>query len=380
MRVVMGRGILPSILLSQVRSTASWALESGSAAARVLEGAPSLDERYLEQPLDYLRVLLSAHYVTVATFCPTDVDAQIRHHVWWALEDVETFRAALAIVDEVAAWDPRLVSERVVASEGEHTCGHDGEWFSVRAGALGRALSFGDDASIAALVERIDGELAREAAIFRRLLRAGEPRAMLSAATVLAHNLGDLSRVVEAWPKSIDDRELRGKYVRLGHGGDHYEGLFTLAGAINKPIMAPENDRFLALREARPLRKSRALLLPIGPFFDGWGKTLATTSLLEDGERAQIVGALVDTHVRRPEQAGVLRALAGFHQAFRGGLDAVAEDVPARFRKLLRGGAIREHLGLDVARFEQRLVNKLDAVLAERGVPRPKRSHGRAIA
>src|SRR5438046_1692542 len=73
-----------------------------------------------------LRLRLAAHYATVATFVPTDVDAHIRHHHWMAIDDAGVFAAARACSDEAAARDPTLVSARVT----EGVSGHDGEWFS----------------------------------------------------------------------------------------------------------------------------------------------------------------------------------------------------------------------------------------------------------
>jgi hypothetical protein len=348
----MKQGIAPSVLLSQVQSTAAWALEEPNAGSYrdVLLGAESVAQTNL-QP--YLRVLLAAHFTTVATFVPTDVDTRIRHHHWWALETEEQLLASLAIVDEAASWDPRAVSERIVRG----VCGHHGEWLSVWAGALGRAIALGANDARDLALSRIDAELAREEAMFRGVR---EPLETLRAATILAHNLGDLSRVIEAWPRAVNAPELRAMYVRLGHESS---GTFGLAGAINKPIMAPENDRFLALRPARSLRKSRKLLLPIGPFFDAWGELIAKTDLLDDDERAEVIAALLETHLQRPQQVGCLRALAGFDRAFKGGLGEIEHALPSRTRKLWRSGAIREQLGVDRERFEARMVKKLEPFL-----------------
>ncbi|MGZ3477068.1 MAG: hypothetical protein ACXWUG_25845, partial [Polyangiales bacterium] len=244
--------IAASVLIQQVKSTAPWALIEGAAWTEALR-----------EDGDFFKLLLTSHFTTVATFCPTDIDSQIRHHQWQAFESLS---GPLDRVDEVAAWDPRAVSARVV----EGTSGHDGEWFSVRAGALGRALFLGQEAD--RVRDAIEAELTREEQIFSRAIAAGDPKTILSVATILAHNLGDLSRVVEAWPKATPDPDgLRSRYVRLGHE----KGRFALAGAVNKALMAVENDRFLALREARVLRRDRSLLLPIGPFFDDWGRTIA---------------------------------------------------------------------------------------------------------
>src|SRR5262249_49667569 len=147
-----------------------------------------------------LRLRLAAHYATVATFVPTDVDAHIRHHHWMAIDDARVFAAARGCIDEAAARDPALVSARVT----QGVSGHDGEWFSVRAGALGRALSLGLTDEAASLVAKIDAELEREEKLFAAAIARGEPaRTTLALATALAHNLGDLSRVVDAWPKAF---------------------------------------------------------------------------------------------------------------------------------------------------------------------------------
>lgn len=361
----MRQGIAPLVLLSQVESTAAWELadESAGSYRDVLRSAGALEESYGVDLIAYLRLLLAAHFVTVATFVPTDVDTRIRHHLWWSLETEEQLLAGLAHVDEAASWDPARVSAKLVHSKSDGAvCGHQGEWFSVWAGALGRALALGADAARDHALGRIEDELAREAKIFQAVVKAGNPLDVLRVCTVLAHNLGDLSRVVEAWPKGIpDSMDLRGRFVRLGHEReDRYGGSFVLAGAINKPVMAPENDRFLALRAARPLRKSRSFLLPTGPFFDEWGELIGKTPLLDEDERGEVVGALIETHMRVPTQLGCLRAIAGFDRAFKGGLGAIEHTLSARAKKLVRGGPIREHLGLDRARFEARMAKRLE--------------------
>ena len=86
------------------------------------------------------------------------------------------------------------------------------------------------------------------------------------------------------------------------------------------------------------------------------------------GGRAAAVEGLVETHLLSPTQQGVLRALAGFHRAHPGGLDAVAGDVAARLRKLLKAGPIREALGVDRSRFEARMVNRYKAALEGRAL------------
>ncbi|HUQ51617.1 MAG TPA: hypothetical protein VM692_05315, partial [Gammaproteobacteria bacterium] len=130
----MKPGILNSVLVEQVRNSAAWLwLDPRCAALTAVFDAAYYEP--LEEPASLLRAFrlrLAAHYATVATFVPTDVDAHIRHHTWVAITDADVFSQARLCVDEAAARDAHLVSERVT----QGLSGHDGEWFSVRAGAL----------------------------------------------------------------------------------------------------------------------------------------------------------------------------------------------------------------------------------------------------
>jgi hypothetical protein len=375
------RGIDSELLVSQVRSTAPWLWEDPR-AARVLEafvtGAPE------ERGLAYFRLLLAAHFATVATFVPTDVDARIRHHAWMAMESASELEAACAVVDEVARWDAAWVSARTVETDRQsatdpkppnpgarHISGHDGEWLGVRAGALGRAAVLGARDLVDRLAADLDAELEREARAFAQALAADAPaERVLSLATILAHNLGDLSRVVEAWPRHQELAAIRVRYARLGHpdaqafsmGGLGPAGLgppnpspssFVTAGILNKALMAPENHRFLPLRKARALRASRAHLLPIGPWFDAWGEHVARS--FEERDAAEVVTALLELHVSSPDQQGCLRALAGMHRATRGGIEALVHLLPARLRKEAVRGRVREALDVTPEHFRARI-------------------------
>ncbi len=365
------QGIKPARLFDQVKSTAEWALEPSFGAGqgfgdvlRTLPAALESDWPASRATADHLRLLLAAHYTTVATFVPTDVDAWIRHHHWQEQNDAEALLRSVDVVDEAARWPSKLVSARAVeiGSFGPLS-GHDGEWLSVRSGALGRAISLDVPEAIDRLVTAIDEELAREAGSFEAALAANEPIALLSCATVVAHNLGDLSRVAIAWPKGEKHDPLRKRFGRLGHDDAAlHRKPFLVAGAVNKAIMATENHRFLPLRAPRGLRRSRDLLLPIGPFFDAWGATIATHATLEERDRAEIVEAIFEVIDRGPGQQGPLRALAGLNRALRGGLDGMLSDLPARRRKL--APEVKDALKLDEERFLARVKNRLAQALA----------------
>jgi hypothetical protein len=368
------RGVKPSLISSQVRNTAAWALEGpidwpGHSWRRALRSAVEIPHGH-DGDGAYLRLLLAAHHATVATFVPTDVDSHIRFHAWQRCETVDELRVAAAVLEETAAWDPAEVSARVVSVDGVGAIsGHDGEWMGVRAGALGRALALDDAATADAQTAFLDAALERHAEAFARVQRArGSELLALEVVATIAHNLGDLSRVVDTWPvKSAAAGALRRRYVKLGHETDG-DPRFALAGRIYKRAMASENPRFLGLRAARSLRVHRDLLLGIGPFFDAWGEVIARHPSLDDdapggdlGGRGAALAALVQSHLAAPTVQGFLRAIAGFHRAAPGGVERYADKVAARERGSLRAGAIREALGVDRERFEARMVNRYRA-------------------
>ena len=359
------RGVAPARLAAQVGNTAGWALEGAvegvaNSWRRSLRGAESVEHAHGPE---YFRLLIAAHHATVATFVPTDVDSHIRYHAWQRCDDPAGLRALVDVLEETASWDAREVSARVVELAGG-VSGHDGEWMAVRAGALGRAIALGDEAVIDAQTSFLDAMLERHARAFDavRSARGAELPALQVVATI-AHNLGDLSRVVEAWPtKTPSALEIRRRYVRLGHETEG-DPRFALAGRIYKRAMASENPRFLGLRAARALRSHRSLLLGIGPFFDGWGETVGRHPALDEGARGEVLAALVSCHLAAPTVQGFLRAIRGFHHAAPGGVERHASYVAARERGALRAGAIREAMGVDRARFEARMVNKYRAAL-----------------
>jgi hypothetical protein len=346
------RGIDSELVVSQVRSTASWLWEDPR-AGRVAEAlVPCARD---ERGLAYYRLLLAAHFATVATFVPTDVDARIRHHAWVAMESASEVAEACEIVEEVARWDATWVSARTVEADSRHISGHDGEWLGVRAGALGRAAVLGARDLVDRLAADLDAELEREARAFDQAFAEDAPaERVLSLATILAHNLGDLSRVVEAWPRHPDLAGIRVRYARLGHpDAQASRSSFVTAGILNKALMAPENHRFLPLRRARALRASRAHLLPIGPWFDAWGEHVARS--FEEREAAEVATALLELHVSSPDQQGCLRALAGMHRATRGGIEALVHLLPARLRKEAVRGRVREAIDVTPEHFRARI-------------------------
>lgn len=335
-------GIAPTLLLEQVKATAPWAFDlvPQLPAVAVLAQAPELEKRWRAGAgsEDYLMTLLAAHFTTVGTFCPTDVDARIREHAWSGLAR-ERLASAVARVEEVAAWPVAPVTARHVVIKKQVLAGHQGEWFSVMAGALGRALALADTAVVERTKAWIEAELTREAAIVTHVRKKGTPQELLSVVTTVAHNLGDLSRVVDTWAPAHAGSALGLRYRRLGHeDGARFDGAFVYAGELNKKLMALENHRFLPLRGPKALRRARGFLLPFGPYFYEWGRMIGSTKLLDDAERAEILFALVRVHELRNQELGCLRAIAGMNSVR--DVKKLAQLWPAADRASINRGGI----------------------------------------
>ena len=262
-------GIAPKLLFDQVKNTAPWSLtlEPPLASVEILKKAPELEQRWRkgQDAEGYFVALLAAHFTTVATFVPTDVDQRIRQHAWSELSG-KRLASAVDRVEEVARWDVRPVSERYVTLDGEVLAGHQGEWLSVMAGALGRALALSDAAITERATAFIEAELAREARLVTLARKEGNDRELLTLVTTVAHNLGDLSRVVDTWRPAHAASELGLRYQRLGHeGGARFDGAFVFAGELNKlPHGEGEPPLPAAARAARAAPRAR-LLAPVRP-------------------------------------------------------------------------------------------------------------------
>jgi hypothetical protein len=102
----------------------------------------------------------------------------------------------------------------------------------------------------------------------------------------------------------------------------------------------------------------------MGPFFDAWGATLGRHPSLDATARAEVLATLLDAHEADPTQQGFLRAMAGMHGAVRGGLDEVAKGLPAKQRRAVAAGLVREAIGVGAERFEARMVNRFKQAFA----------------
>lgn len=299
---------------------------------------------------------MGAHYTSVASFVPTDVDNQIRQKLWDIPLEISAAMAELVL--ESRLWDFKPVTARGVWNKArtQWMAGHHGEWFSMAVGAY--ACHLKSNPELAEKIKAaIEAEVEREAAIFLSLEKDGCD--LLRAATIIAHNLGDLDRVQDQWNLASDD-PLRKVAYKLGHAeGTRKIPALLAAGALNKQFMAVENHRHFALREPRVLRSRVEYLLPIGPFFDDWGKVLAGHS--DQMELLEVLRALLAGIERLekaggPQARGYPRALAGLDQGYKGGLKRLGDELSVKDRKKL--ASLENLIRVPQERFEKDLARQ----------------------
>lgn len=341
------RGIAPELLLAQVNSTMPY-LFAPNGEDRFASFVPAtlLRQRFLQgqesgsvPPLthvEYFQLCLSAHYASCGTPVPTDVDNQIRLKLWpKRLPLKEALEMAEWLIGS-RHWDFTLVSSRNVKGAigspfaTEVLSGHLGEWFTVATGAYGamkqyvapEAKEMGER-----LFAAISEEVSRHSEIFASLLCARDGIGCLKAASSIAHNMGDLDRVMDMWSLEVGD-PLRLAHYKLSatpydpDGKLRYQGRLWIAGELYKSkiegslggtlpgsSLALENHRHFALRKPRSLRRRAELVVPTAPFFDDWGLEIASELRGDSEEMLEILETLKQGWDRQPGTIAYGRAL-----------------------------------------------------------------------
>ena len=360
------RGIDPALLVSQIQNTMpylfaadreQWSVSGTAPAKFVLSwGGGPLSHA------EYFRLCLSAHYLTCATPVPTDVDNQIRKKLWPRDLALASALDMADLVLESHDWDFSAMSSRwVKGATGSSVqdvvlSGHLGEWFTVAAGAYAALRQYAAPEAkqkAEALLEAIAQEVLRHAEVFGSLWRENQGIAALKAAATIAHNLGDLDRVMDFWELSPLD-PLRSRFYQLdavpfdSTRNLRSGGRLWVAGQLYKELidgssMAFENHRHFALRVPRSLRKRPEVRIPLGPFLDDWAKTLL--EFLDPTELSEVFEALQSGWKRLPKTLGYGRALRVLSEA--------RSDLKVD-REVVKAHAFRKTLEQSQARFEKK--------------------------
>jgi hypothetical protein len=333
----------------------------------VLAHAERLTAHEPERLLDYFALCLAAHHATVASYVPTDVDSKIRGLLWKETRDPAVLARMVEIALAMRHWTLNGISTRWddVHSTGP-VSGHNGEWLSVLAGALGRNLVAGTDETIDLLATAIDEELEREALAFRLALATpGQEIITMRLAMSVTHNLGDLDQGISFWEEKRLSAPYREKFARLAHENkDRYQGTFQIAAHLYRTALSTEGHRHYPLREVKALRRSPDLLLPLSPFLDDWGALAGRHPALEREDRAQLLEALVVGCKKVPNQHGYYRALAGFQQNAPREFAQASGDIANSAQKLMRDGRFRQLIAVPRPSFESMMRKNVIAARA----------------
>jgi hypothetical protein len=334
--------------------------------AQILEAQP---EPTPSARTDYFALCLSAHFASAATYVPTDVDAKIRHALWFEGQPQDELARMRDLALHLREWDVRGVSARILDVSGiGPVSGHDGERLSVLCGGMLGLLDAGDAAGAARFEAEIDAELSREARAFTAVEGdGGREMDLLRLAAILTHNAGDVMQGLSAkGGRGVGARQ-RARFTELAREGfERYGGAFGRAAALYRAILAPEGHRNYPLRATKLLRAHPDLLLPLGPCLDDWGARLASWPGWSARERAEVVSAIVEGCRKVPGQESYYRALAGFDGTYPGGIGArdLAAHYTSAVRRSLADTELRRKVGVPRVSFEKSLAKRARSVLS----------------
>ena len=377
-------GIRSQALLEQVRNTAPFLFHPGetpdSAGQESLPGFEWLrilrnaqENPVLETDLwSYFDLCISAHFATVGTFVPTDVDLAIREKLWSQVRSDRDLEPMWNRVLSFYDWDEGMVSKRVaVSAGGEKISGHQGEWLTIAMGAYGAAKRLGSPI-LPEVRARIEAEVSREERVLISLKEAflenperGNLKPYLAGIASVIHNLGDLDRMITSL--ELEDTDvLKRRLHRLGHEDSvNPRAIFLEAGEVYQALLASENHRHFALRTPKGLRTSSGFLLPYGPFLEEWGAGLVRSDggLQSEGDLRDAVEALATGWVNLNPgsiyaSTGYARALWGMMKEL-GSLEALTSLVPPSIRKRLNESGLRTHLSESAGVFERKFRSRL---------------------
>lgn len=333
-----GVGIAPNILLKHVENTAPFLFEGEIDTG--VKGRAYLEKlRFYKKNLkqlnninlaEYFHICLCAHWTTAGTFVPTDVDNQIRESLWkhGSIGKYIDIMAKTTIASW--KWDYSPVTNRKSFNRNneEVMSTHEGTWLSVAIGAY-CALEKNKKTELAGeMAEVILAEIKKEQEILISLREDRDHINFLRAAPLMAHNFGDLNRVMDQWQMDPEDTFFKRIY-KLGHFlNDNYDPILVYTGSVNKEFSSKENHRHMSMRQPKCLRKSSDFLIPVGPFMDDWGVQLGKSDKLSLAEKAEIVSAFFEGYKRQDQAFGYIRAYRNLLEQLDGGLSALEEYMP----------------------------------------------------
>lgn len=348
-------GIDPNLLMEQVKSTTTYLpqISAETPQRSYLAHLQQKSGQKLEGLTlsEYFHLCLCAHWATAGTYVPTDVDNLIRYKLWRVPNQAEETQRMFALTLEAFDWDYGPVSGKIVHHGRERVATHEGTWFSVAMGAYGHAVWKKDLKQKLILEEIVIQEIFREEKMLKDFFQEQDGVNFLRASSLIAHNLGDLDRILEQWKIPADNRLMK-EVHRAGHEKKKlFSGILVAMGEVNKAHMAAENHRHFALRKVKKLRTKENYLLPLCPFLDQWGKNLAQDPDLSDEDKAEIVRALYEGWAYLPTTHAYPRGARGLIENWPSARKKLANLLPSKLNKELFSGKFYELYCVDEEKF-----------------------------
>jgi hypothetical protein len=363
-------GITPNILLKNVENTAPFLFQGEiettgphrAYLAKLVFYKKNLKALGNIDLTEYFHLCLAAHWTTAGTFVPTDVDNQIREGLWRHETVGAHIQRMAKLTIESWQWDYEQVTNRKSynPARGQVMSTHEGTWLSVAIGGYNALVKNKQPKLAQDLADVILAEIEKEEKLLTELREKRDHINFLRSTALMAHNFGDLDRVMDQWQMNPEDAFYKRIY-KLGHKlNENYSPILVYSGEVNKAFLAQENHRHMSMRQPRGLRKSYKFLIPVGPFMDDWGKTLAESKILTNEEKVEILAAFFEGFTRQDQALGYTRAYHGFIRALPEGLETLGRELPFDFYQTLKKSKFATIAQQEREEFEEGFKKKLE--------------------
>lgn len=329
-------GIAPNLLLGYIENTAPFlfkkkidiSLPKREYLAKLVFYKKNLKQLSNLNLTEYFHLCLCAHWATAGTYVPTDVDNQIREKLWKHPQIQKHIDKMVQITIDAWSWDyTPMTNRKSFTDDSQVMSTHEGTWLSVAIGAYCASITHNRLDLAQKVKDVILQEVKKEEKLLQNLFNNKEYINFIKVTPLIAHNFGDLDRVMVVWDMHEKDEFCKSIY-KLGHiVSDIYDPLIVYSGKVNKIFTAAENHRHMSLRKSKALRTSNKFLVPVAPFTDQWAHILATSKELTIEQKAEIITVLVDGIERESEAIGYERACKLIIE-LNGGLDTFAQHLP----------------------------------------------------
>jgi hypothetical protein len=345
-------GIAPNILLTHVINTAPF-LFNGELDTTGPERAYLAKLVFYKKNLntlknidltEYFHICLAAHWATAGTFVPTDVDNQIREGLWKHTDIKKNIERMAKLTIAAWTWDYEQVTNRKSYNpeRGQVMSTHEGTWLSVAIGAYNALMKNKLFDLARDVADVILAEADKEEKLLLELREKRDHINFLRSTALMAHNFGDLDRVIDQWEMSEED-PFRKRIYKLGHKLNVAQNpILVYAGQVNKAFLSVENHRHMSMRQPKCLRRSNKFLIPVGPFMDKWGRDLGESKLLSLDEKGEIVCAFLEGFHRQDKALGYVRAYHGMMSVLPKGLESLEQNIPYDVVKELKDSKFGE--------------------------------------